>query len=129
MQFQAAESLTAGGEAGGAAASGAGMGMGFAMAQQMAAAFSPNGSASPAAAAAPPPLPSEPSYFIAVNGTQTGPFQGHALHDEIAAGRLHSDALVWAAGMAAWTKASDVPAIARLFDVAPPPVPGAPPPL
>ena len=82
-----------------------------------------------AAAAAPPPLPSEPSYYIAVNGGQTGPFQGHALHDEIAAGRLHSDALVWAAGMAAWTKASDVPAIARLFDVAPPPVPGSPPPL
>ena len=129
MKFQAAESLTAEGEAGGAAATGAGMGMGLAMAQQMAAAFSPAGAASPAAAAAPPPLPSEPSYYIAVNGTQTGPFQGHALHDEIAAGRLHRDALVWAAGMAAWTKASDVPAIARLFDVAPPPVPQAPPSL
>lgn len=129
MKFQAAESLTAEGEAGGAAATGAGMGMGLAMAQQMAAAFSPAGAASPAAAAAPPPLPSEPSYYIAVNGAQTGPFQGHALHDEIAAGRLHREALVWSAGMAAWTKASDIPAIARLFDVAPPPIPEAPPSL
>jgi len=64
MKFQAAESLTADGEAGGAAATGAGMGMGLAMAQQMAAAFSPSGGASPAAAAAPPPLPSEPSYYM-----------------------------------------------------------------
>ena len=101
----------------------------IAMAQQMAAAFSPAGAASPAAAAAPPPLPSEPSYYIAVNGAQTGPFQGHALHDEIAAGRPHRAALVWSAGMAAWAKASDVPAIARLFDVAPPPIPEAPPSL
>ena len=83
---------------------------------------------SPAAAAAPPPLPSEPSYYVAVNGAQTGPFQGHALHDEIAAGRLHKGSLVWAAGMASWTPAVDVPAIARLFDVAPPPVPEVEPP-
>ena len=133
MQYQAAESLTAGnGEGGSAAATGAGMGagmgMGMAMAQQMAAAFSPAGAASPAAAAAPPALPSEPSYYVAVNGAQTGPFQGHALHDEIAAGRLHKGSLVWAAGMASWTPATEVPAIARLFDAAPPPVPEQEPP-
>ena len=130
MQFQAAESLTASGGGAGAAQTGAGLGMGMAMAQQMANAFQvghqPPAAPAPApsAAPAPPPVPQGPQYYVAVNGQQTGPFDDHALMAEIAAGRCDADTLVWAAGMPAWTAAKEVPALARHFQSAPPPIPG-----
>lgn len=71
-QFQAANAMEAAAKnPGGEAAGGMGLGMGFAMANQMANSFgqqTPQG-----AAAGPPPIPGQTSYFVAVNGQQTGP--------------------------------------------------------
>ena len=50
-------------------------------------------------------------YFIAINNQQMGPF---AL-DQLLANGLTPETLVWANGMANWTKAQDVPEVAALF--------------
>ena len=76
--------------------------------------------------AAPPPLPGQAPFFIGVNGQQTGPFLPGQLPGQIAAGNLTLDSLVWQDGMPNWVKASEVEAIARLFQA---PGGGTPPPL
>lgn len=122
--FQAAEAM---GKAAGQPGSGAGevMGaaMGMAMAQQMAGAM---GQGQRAGTATPPPLPGgAKSYFIAVGGQQTGPFDLAQLKDQALGGKLTRDSLVWAEGMAAWTKAGEVGELAGLFATVPPPLPPA----
>jgi hypothetical protein len=78
-----------------------------------------------ASAGGPPPLPKGAQYFVALDGKQAGPFGAEALKEQIAAGRLTRDTLVWAEGMAEWTAASDVDAVAKLFGAVPPPIPPA----
>lgn len=94
---------------------GMGLGMGAQMAGQMGQAAQP--------AAAPPPLPSAQTYHVELNGQSAGPFttaqlQGYAQNNQIS-----RDTLVWSAGMAGWTKASEVEALQALF-AGPPPLPG-----
>jgi membrane protease subunit (stomatin/prohibitin family) len=117
-QFQTAQAMEkAAGTPGGAAAEGMAMGMGIGMAGRMASAM--NG----APAAAPPPLPASASFFVALDGKQTGPHGMDALHQQAAAGSLTRDTLVWKQGMAAWTRAADVPELAAVFAASPPPLP------
>jgi len=128
-QFQAANAMEAAAEnPSGGAAGGMGMGMGFAMANQMGQAFGGQQNQPPQAAqsappAGPPPIPQAVSFFIAVNGQQTGPFDMNTLKQKAAAGELTRETLVWKEGMAAWTPAGEVPEVSAVFAQTPPPLP------
>jgi membrane protease subunit (stomatin/prohibitin family) len=122
-QFQTAESIPiAAANPGGPAGAAMGMGMGWAMGQQMAGAMGaqfgqPGGQG---AGAGPPPLPGHASYFVALNGQQSGPFGMDALRQS----GLTPETLVWKQGMAAWTPAGQVDELAPLFAASgPPPLP------
>ena len=127
QQYQAyqmgnAMPIAAANPAGGLAGAGVGLGMGMAMAGQM----MPGMQQSPPAAAAPPPPPAAAAWHVAHNGQSAGPFDLPSLAQAAAAGQLLPNSMVWSAGMAAWTQASQVAALANLF--APPAPPGATPP-
>jgi len=101
---------------GGAAAAGIGAGIGMAMANQMA-------QQQQQQRGGPPPLPAGPQYFVAVDGQQAGPFDAAGLKEQIRSGKVKKDTLVWAEGMADWTAAGQVDAVAKLFGAVPPPIP------
>jgi membrane protease subunit (stomatin/prohibitin family) len=123
-QFNIANSIPdAAKNPGGLAAAGAGLGMGMAMATPIGQALSGQG----AATSTPPPIPGAASYFVAVDGKQTGPFDMQTLASQVSMGRLTPQSLVWSQGMAQWTAAREVPALASLFAQMPPPVPPTPP--
>jgi membrane protease subunit (stomatin/prohibitin family) len=126
-KFQAATAITeAAQNPGGGAGAGLGLGAGIAMGQQLAGAMA-QGTAAPAAAA-PPPLPGQAGYFLGVNGQQVGPVAVADLPARIASGELTPDTLVWREGMAAWTRAGDVPEVNAAFPASPPPLPPTAPP-
>ncbi len=119
-QFQAAESMEdAAKNPSGMAGAGMGMGMGFAMANQMGQAMGAPG------ASTPPPIPRTETFFVAISGTQTGPFDINALRQQAAAGEFTRGSLVWKDGMPQWTAADKVPQLAGLFAPTPPPIPPA----
>jgi membrane protease subunit (stomatin/prohibitin family) len=120
-QFNIANSIPdAAKNPGGLAAAGAGLGMGMAMAGPIGQALNQQ---APSGPAAPPPIPGAVTYFVAVEGKQTGPFDMQALASQAALGRLTRDTLVWAQGMAQWTPAGQVTALASIFASVPPPLP------
>jgi len=119
-QFQAANAMEKAAENKGMAGGGMAMGMGFAMANQMGQAM---GQGAQQPAAAPPPLPSQKKYHVAMDGQQAGPYDTNTLQQLIQAGRVTRDTLVWAQGMASWTKAGEVSDLAGLFAAVPPPLP------
>ena len=92
-----------------------GMGVGMMMANQM-------GGVAAGSMASPPPVPGA-NFFIAVDGQQTGPFDAEALKQQIKAGRLTKESLVWKEGMAQWTPASEAAGVSNLFGAVPPPIP------
>jgi hypothetical protein len=94
--------------------------MGVAMAGPIAQAMS--GQQTPTATV-PPPIPGAATYFLAVGGQRTGPFELQALASQAAAGTLTAQTLVWTQGMAQWTPAGQVPALAQIFANVPPPLP------
>lgn len=119
--------LAAAQNTGGSAGAGMGLGLGVGLGQQLAGAVAqssqPAAASSPAAGgAAPPPLPGPPSFHVAVGGQQSGPFDDTGLRQLAASGSLTEATLVWTTGMAAWTPAVQVPALAPLFSQ-PPPLP------
>ncbi len=129
QQVAAADAMTAAASnpgGGGAMGDMMGMGMGMAMAGQMAQTLqgSMGGPAPAPAAAMPPPLP---SYHVALNGEQAGPFNMEQMRAGLSNGTMKPTDLVWTNGMAGWTAANEVPALAELF-AAPPPLPGNTPP-
>ena len=141
-QFQAANAMEAAATnpGGGAAASGMGMGMGFAMAGQMMNAMNPmmnqqqqmyqqpqQGGYQQQQPMAPPPMPAQSTFFVAVNGQQSGPFDMNALSSMVVNGQLTKDTLVWKQGMPAWAAAGTVQELSSLFGAVPPPMPGMPP--
>lgn len=141
-QFQAANAMEAAATnpGGGAAASGMGMGMGFAMAGQMMNAMNPmmnqqqqmyqqpqQGGYQQQQPMAPPPMQAQSTFFVAVNGQQSGPFDMNALSSMVANGQLTKDTLVWKQGMPAWAAAGTVQELSSLFGAVPPPMPGMPP--
>jgi hypothetical protein len=124
-QFQTAESIPiAAANPGGPAGAGMGMGMGWAMGQQMAQQMG-QAQAGHAAGSGPPPLPGQASYFVAVDGKQSGPHPMDELRQRASAGALTPETLVWKQGMGAWTPASQVDELASLFSAGPPPLPPA----
>ncbi len=124
-KFQTANAIgDAANNPGGIAGVGAGLGAGMAMAGQMANALNPNSASNVAAvAAAPPPLPTAAAFFVAINGTQAGPFDMNTLGAKVREGTISRDTLVWKQGMAGWVAASTVGDMAGLFAAVPPPLP------
>ncbi|MEM7236314.1 MAG: GYF domain-containing protein, partial [Pseudomonadota bacterium] len=125
-QFQAAESMRAAADnpSGGGMGEGLGMGMGIAMAQQMANP-GPWGAQpqAPHAPPPPPPAPAETVWHVAENGATKGPFSRADLGRMVTEQSFSRETMVWSQGMAGWTAAGEVAALAQLFTVMPPPPP------
>ncbi len=120
-QFQTANAIgDAGKQPGGLAGSAAGIGAGFAMANQMSQAFGaaqqPQG---------PPPIPGQSAgaWFIAIDGQQKGPLNLDQVKQEIGAGKVTRQTLVWKNGMVNWSALETVPELAGLLASVPPPLP------
>jgi hypothetical protein len=122
-KFQAAQAMRdAAKNPGGGAGAGIGMGMGFAMAQSFGEALSkPN--TNKTEQKAPPPIPEVEHYHVVLDGKRTGPFNLAAIHQQVEAGVINSDTLVWKAGMVDWISAGEVRDIAQFLNSAPPPIP------
>jgi membrane protease subunit (stomatin/prohibitin family) len=105
-QIGRATPIAAENPAGGLAGAGVGLGMGMAYAQGM-----PPG---------PAPTPLPVAFHVAEGGRTVGPLDLGAVAAGVASGRVSPATLVWAPGMAAWTPASSVPALAPLFPPPPP---------
>lgn len=67
----------------------------------------------------PPPVPGV-SYYVAVNGQATGPYDLNTLRQMMTARQFTSDSLVWKTGMPEWAKASSVDEMKQLFPNIPP---------
>ena len=57
-------------------------------------------------------------YYIAVDGAQVGPLDLAALKKRIEDGQMTKQTLVWTSGMANWTPAGNVAALAEFFRIA-----------
>lgn len=113
---------TGGAGAGMGAAMGAAMGMGMGAAGPWGRQPQPQPSH-----AAPPPLPgrqAETVWHVAIDGAASGPFGRGHLGRLIAEGKFTRETLVWTPGQDGWLPADDVPELAQLFTMMPPPLPG-----
>jgi membrane protease subunit (stomatin/prohibitin family) len=121
ITFQAGLSMTDGQGGNSLAADAVGLGMGLNLANQVMAGQT---RAASAPGAMPPPLPQtgEPFYWAA-GQTQNGPNSMAELTALIQNQTIKADTLLWQKGMAAWTPASQVPALSHLFGQTPPPIP------
>jgi membrane protease subunit (stomatin/prohibitin family) len=123
-QFNIANSIPdAAKNPGGLAAAGAGIGMGMAMAAPIGQTLSGQQASGNEAAGSPPPMPGAATYFVAMEGKQTGPFDMQTLASQASLGRLTQQTLVWTQGMTQWTPAGQVLALAGVFANVPPPLP------
>lgn len=101
---------------------GLGAGMGMAMGNAMAA--GPWGARPAAAPAAPPPPPVEHVWHVAQGGATKGPFSKARIGRMVAEGEVTRETHVWTQGQDGWLTADEVPELAQLFTVLPPPPPG-----
>ncbi len=74
-------------------------------------------------AGGPPPIPQPITYFVALNGQQSGPFSLDQLKTMISGNQFNRDTLVWKQGLPAWVKAGEVGDLSGLFGSVPPPLP------
>jgi membrane protease subunit (stomatin/prohibitin family) len=124
-QYETASSINdAANNPGGLAAAGVGVGMGFGMGGQMAGAMGGMFAGQAPPGSVPPPLPPL-SFFVAVNGQQSGPFDMAALQQMALSGQLTRESLVWKQGMASWSPASSVAELSAVFGAVPPPIPAS----
>ena len=70
----------------------------------------------------PPPVPVI-SFFVAVNGTSTGPYDIAALTQLAINGQFNGQSLVWRQGMSQWQQASNVNELAEVLANVMPPIP------
>ncbi len=123
QQYQMGQAMTSAAEGGGGggAAEGLGLGLGMAMAQRM----MPGAGGGFAGGGTPPPPPPPPSeaWYVAVNGQSNGPFTSEQMRAGIARGEVNGQSMVWMAGMAGWSPASAVPALASALGATNPPPP------
>ena len=137
MNYSAAEALSQGGPAAGGMLTGLGAGMGMGMAQQMGGGMvmgpwgpQPQPVQVPQPAPAqiappPPPPPVEKVWHVAVSGEATGPYSRADLGRMVTSGDLGRETHVWTPGQDGWKEADEVPELAQLFTILPPPPPGA----
>ncbi|WP_033288780.1 SPFH domain-containing protein [Amycolatopsis jejuensis] len=135
-KFQSANAIEAAANNQGGAGEGVGIGLGMALGQRAAQPGqpapqqyqqqpAPQQYQQPAPPQGPPPLPPVEQWFLGSNGQQLGPFDRAQVGQQVSAGILTPDTLVWKAGMAQWTPAAQVPEVAALFGATPPPLPQA----
>ncbi len=124
QQYQMGQAMTSAAESGGGggASEGLGLGLGMAMASRM---MPGMGAGAAAGSAAPPPPPAE-AWYVADGGQTKGPFSSDQIRSGIASGEVNGQTMVWAAGMAAWSPAATVSALAGLLSSATPPPPPPP---
>lgn len=124
-KYQTAEAIRDAAKNPGTAGAVVGLGMGNVFGGMMAGTASAGGPAT-GGPGTPPPMPGVTAvmpFFVALNGQQAGPFEMALLANMAAKGELKKESLVWCQGMANWTKAGDVPALAGVFGAVPPPMP------
>lgn len=110
------------GMAGGLMGAGLGIGAGMAAGGQMSSIASQMNT-NPSSMITPPPLPNaNVQYYIAVNGTQQGPYNINAIISAIQNGSITKDQLAWKAGMANWAQIGLFVEFSSFFNV-PPPIP------
>lgn len=92
------------------------LGIGMSMIQQMPAMMEGVLPKPPSADNTPnPPSVEDRQFFIVVDNAQAGPFAEAEIIKLIQNGLISKETLVWKKGMPAWTKASLVPDVNRLF--------------
>ena len=96
------------------------LGIGMSMIQQMPAMINsvmpqPNAQGT---APTPPPIKEQSQTYLAVDGTQAGPFSDEELVKLAQNDLLTTETLVWKPGMSAWTPAAQVPEVNKLFFLA-----------
>jgi membrane protease subunit (stomatin/prohibitin family) len=122
-QFNIADSIKdAARNPGGLGAAGAGIGLGMGIAAPMGQALTAKPPERPPSAETPPPVQARSTWFIAVEGKQTGPFDITVLNEQATAGTLTRETPVWTQGMEQWAQAGQVPGLAELFANIPPPL-------
>jgi len=122
-QMKAAKAMEKAAEnPGGMAGAGVGMGVGFGLGNQMTNLFSTQ-SQQPSTSQVPPPLPVAVSFFVAVNGKQSGPFDLGTLQAMATRNEFNKDSLVWKQGMSGWLAAGQVADLNSVFSNSPPPIP------
>jgi len=80
---------------------------------------------------APPPIPTpqQTVYYLAINGSQSGPYDINALAQMLSACQITRETLAWSAGLPAWQPLKDISSLAGLFaatGAVPPPIPPIP---
>ena len=55
----------------------------------------------------PPPVPQK-SFYVAVDGQATGPFEANVIRQMCADGRIMADTLLWKSGMSDWKRAEEI---------------------
>ena len=96
------------------------LGIGMSMIQQMPAMINsvmpqPNAQGT---APTPPPIKEQSQTYLAVDGTQAGPFSDGELVKLAQNDLLTPETLVWKPGMSAWAPAAQVPEVNKLFFLA-----------
>lgn len=103
----------------------AGMAIGGAIGQNIAGTMNsvmPGANGQSAPGIIPPPIP-ETTYYVAMSGQATGPYNLAALTQMASVRRISSDSLVWKAGMAEWTKVATIDELKGLLAAIVPPTP------
>jgi membrane protease subunit (stomatin/prohibitin family) len=70
-----------------------------------------------------PPVPPQLSFFVAINGQQSGPFTIDQLKEMASSNQFTRSHYIWKTGMPNWLIATDVPEMAVVFQSVPPPPP------
>ncbi len=122
-QYQAGDALTKAasnpGGGGDGLTMGVGLGVGAAMAKRLGASLTDAPHVKQPIP--PPPLPSENvSYYLAIEGKRAGPYDHHELLDQVSAGTLTRDTLVWREGMRKWREARELSEMTPLWRTLPP---------
>ncbi len=126
LKYNMGEAVGSAGEGGSSTMSDMmGMGAGLAMAGQMGNMFNPqqnqqnqNAPAQQAQPTMPPPMPTQTTYFVAVDGKAQGPHDMATIKTMVQNNTISRDTLVWTEGMGEWEKASAK--IGNLFSSQPP---------
>lgn len=116
------------GDGGGMNAAGmmTGMMMGGAMGSQMAGMMNNMGQTIQNGMNTPPPPPI-PTYMLAINGQQSGPFSIPQLQQLAQQGKINAQTYVWKPGMSEWIMAGQVDELKNIFIPNTPPPPPMPP--
>lgn len=105
-----------------------GMMMGGAMGQQMSGMMNNMGQQMQQSMNTPPAMPNV-SYYVSVNGAQSGPFNMQQLSQMAQSGQINVQTYVWKQGMPGWEMAGNIAELQTLFmpkapGAMPPPMPG-----